>query len=432
MSLRVAYVTAGGAGMYCGSCMRDNTLAATLIRQGVPITLVPTFTPIRVDEQDVSIDRVFLGGVNVYLNQQSRWMRRLPGFLRRGLDHPALLRAVSKMSLQRRREEDAAIAVSLLRGIDGRHAQSVRELVDFIVNSLDAELVNATNLLIAGFASELRRRRKIPIVVTLQGDDIFLDGLSEEGRQAVLTQMRRVAQQIDAFVVFNRFYRDRMAAMLRLPIDRFHLVPLGLANAEKFAPKAPPSSERPPTIGYLARICPEKGFHRAVDAFLQLRERLPTVRLRAAGWLGASDRPFFEEQQAKLERAGALDAFDHVEVPDLPTKMQFLHSIDLFTLPTTYEEPKGLPVLEALAAGVPVVLPRHGAFPELIESTGGGLLVDSTGVGPLVGALQLLLTDPGRRSQLAQAGRSAVIERHRDQHMADRTMQAWLNIAAKS
>ena len=101
--MNVAYITAGGAGMFCGSCMRDNTLAAALHRLGSSITLVPTFTPIRTDEENVSLDRVFLGGINVYLEQKSPVFRRLPRAIRRALDYPGMLSALSKMSLQRRR-----------------------------------------------------------------------------------------------------------------------------------------------------------------------------------------------------------------------------------------------------------------------------------------------------------------------------------------
>ena len=217
---RVTYVTAGGAGMFCGSCLRDNALAAELLGRGIDVTLVPTFTPIRTDEDDVSVDRVFLGGLNVYLEQKLPWLSRLPRPLRRLLDHPGLLRAVSRLSLETRREEDGAVAVSLLRGEEGRQAAEVRDLVDFVADTLQPDVVNLTNLLIAGFVPALKRRRGVPVVVTLQGDDVFLDALAPGDREAVLHEMRRVATHVDAFVVFNVFYRDVMAALLDVPHER--------------------------------------------------------------------------------------------------------------------------------------------------------------------------------------------------------------------
>ena len=68
--MRIAYITAGAAGMYCGSCLHDNTLAAALLELGEDVVLVPTYTPLRTDEPDVSIDRVFFGGINVYLQEK--------------------------------------------------------------------------------------------------------------------------------------------------------------------------------------------------------------------------------------------------------------------------------------------------------------------------------------------------------------------------
>src|SRR5437016_13208402 len=80
--------------------------------------------------------------------------------------------------------------------------------------------------------------------------------------------------------------------------------------------------------------------------------------------------------QERLKESGLADDFYHVESPDHSSKVRFLQSLDVLSVPTTYREPKGLYVLEALANGVPVVQPRHGSFPELLERTGGGLLVN--------------------------------------------------------
>jgi len=290
---RVVSVTAGGAGMFCGSCMRDNAVTAELHRMGVPIVLVPTFTPIRTDEEDVSRHRVFLGGINVYLEQ--RWPRlgRLPRLLRRGLDHPALLRALSRLALQTRREDDGALALSLLRGEDGPHASEMRDLVDFVAGQRP-RIVSLTNLLIAGFLPLLRRRVDAAVTVTLQGDDIFLDSLPDRHRHRVLAEMRRLAQSVDAFVTFSEDYRQRMAELFEIPPERIRVVPLGLAGAGDFSEGVcHRDGSAPGRVGWLARICPEKGFHRLVDSFLLLREMSGTkdARLVVGGWLGAADRP---------------------------------------------------------------------------------------------------------------------------------------------
>ena len=429
----IAYVTAGGAGMFCGSCMRDNALTAELHRRGVPITLIPTFTPIRVDEPDQSDRHVFLGGINVYLEQKFPSLGRLPRPIRRALDHPALLRMLSRLALQTRSEEDALLALSLLQGTEGRQASEIRDLVAFLADEIQPDVVALTNLLIAGFLPELHRRsdataRRPLVSVTLQGDDIFLDTLRRADRQRVIEAMRKLVPLVDVFSTFTEDYGDRMAALFEIPRERIVVVPLGLADPEDVAPtKHGRPSDRPPTVGYLARICPEKGFGVLVDAFLRLRslDGMNDARLRCGGWLGASDRPFFEEQVRKLEAAGAADAFDHVELPDRPSKAALLQSIDVFSVPATYQECKGLYVLEALAAGVPVVQPSHGSFPELIASTGGGELVPPNDPEALAESLHALLLDPARRNELGKQGRRGVLAGHTVAQMADATLAAW-------
>src|SRR4051812_10075002 len=97
--MRIAFITAGAAGMFCGSCMRDNTLVAALNRLGHEAVLVPTYTPIRTDETDVSEGRVFYGGINVYLEQKSWLFRHTPRFVDWLLNRPALLRWASKKAV---------------------------------------------------------------------------------------------------------------------------------------------------------------------------------------------------------------------------------------------------------------------------------------------------------------------------------------------
>lgn len=429
----IAYVTAGGAGMFCGSCMRDNALAAELHARGVPITLIPTFTPIRVDEPDHSDRHVFLGGINVYLEQKLPWLGRIPKPFRRALDHPVLLRALSKLALQTRSEDDAQLALSLLKGTDGHQAAEIRDLVDFVDGHVEPDVVALTNLLIAGFLPELRRRGAArgcqPLVsVALQGDDIFLDTLRPADRERVVVAMRGLVPLVDVFLTFTEDYKRRMAALFEIPEDRIHVIPLGLARPEDFAPPdAAVAGDRPPTLGYLARICPEKGFGVLVDAFLRLRAMPGTehARLRCGGWLGPSDRAFFEQEKAKIEAAGAAEAFDHVDLPDRASKIALLHSVDVFSVPATYRECKGLYVLEALAAGVPVVQPSHGSFPELLASTGGGELVTPNDPEALAHALHVLLIDRPRRVELGRDGRQGVLAKHTVARMAHATLTAW-------
>jgi glycosyltransferase involved in cell wall biosynthesis len=140
-----------------------------------------------------------------------------------------------------------------------------------------------------------------------------------------------------------------------------------------------------------------------------------------SGWLGEHNRPYFDEQMARLRDAGLASDVEHVECPTHADKVRFLQSLDVLSVPTTYREPKGLYVLEALANGVPVVQPRHGAFPELIDATGGGLLVEPNDPAALAAGLCQLLEDVPVRRRFAEDGQKAVGARFTAERMADET-----------
>ena len=189
----------------------------------------------------------------------------------------------------------------------------------------------------------------------------------------------------------------------------------------------------PLVVGYLARICPEKGLHDLVSAFRLLCERAPEsdLRLRVAGYLGGRDRGYFKELKKRITDWGLDDRFEYLGEVDRQQKIDFLGSLDVLSVPTVYEEPKGLFVLEALANAVPVVLPAHGAFPELIEDTGGGVLVAPGLPEALADGLETLLLDPGRREELGSRGREAVRQRFSADAMAAQTERVYEELLAE-
>jgi glycosyltransferase involved in cell wall biosynthesis len=426
--MKLVYLTAGAAGMYCGSCMHDNTLAAALARTGVDVQLVPTYTPIRTDEHDTSVDRVFFGGVNVFLQQKFAIFRYLPSLLDRMLDQPWFLRWVTTRGLDIDPKELGALTVSMLRGKHGYQRKEVRRLCHWLAASARPDVVVMTNILIGGCIPEIKRALNVPVLVTLQGDDIFLDFLPEPYRQQAFEQIRNLADSVDGFLVHSRYYAEAMSKYFGLPPERIHWVPLGI-DARGFqypsSAKLEMQVSKPRRIGYLARLTPEKGLHILVDAFLMLRERpgCEDVQLHIAGWLGEDHRGYAEEQFARLKTAGLDDAYHYAGTVDRAGKIEFLSGLDVFTVPTIYRDPKGLYVLEALAAGVPVVQPDHGAFSELLEVTGGGCLFEPGNPQALADQLHRLLDDPELRARLGIAGQQVVHQRLNPENMAEGTLQ---------
>lgn len=251
---KIAYLTSGAAGMFCGSCLNDNSLARAMIAQGADCVLVPLYTPIRTDSKNVSADQVFFGGINVYLQQRYSIFRYLPKWLDRWIDTPWIIRMATARQVKITAHDLGAMAVSMLKGSAGFQRKEVTRLVDWLSGDLTPDLVVFSNILTAGCVPELKQKLPCKVLVTLQGDDIFLRGLQQPYQQQALAEIRRLADHIDGFLVHSEFYADSMAKFLGIPREKCHHLPLGIDVGE-FTPTNTPQTKpsRPLTIGYLAR-----------------------------------------------------------------------------------------------------------------------------------------------------------------------------------
>lgn len=421
--MHLAIITAGGAGMFCGSCMHDNTWARALHGAGIEVSLIPLYTPIRVDEENQTSSPIFFGGINTYLNDHLSIWRHLPRFLTRWLDSPAVIQGALRGAVSNDAKLLGSMTVSMLAGELGPHKQSCEELADY-VSHLKPDVVCFSNSLLAGSLRTLRRRYSGPVFCVLQGDDVFLDGLIEPYRAQVMTSLTERAAEFDGFIVHSQFYRDYMAGYLNLPSENFLEFPLAIdCNNHDGQPKA--ELNDPPTVGYFARICPEKGLDILVDAVRLLKAQIPGVQLKVGGYLGGQNQAYFDGVRRKAEPLGS--DFTYIGSPsDHGDKVEFLKSLDVFSVPARFQEPKGLYVLEAWANGIPVVLPRHAAFPELIASTGGGLLTEPEDPAALAESLRQVLQDHDLRRRLATVGYEGVRQKHDMQSLAEVTKrQFW-------
>ena len=427
--MKIAYIAAGAANMYCGSCLHDNTLASALQKMGHDVALIPTYTPLRTDAPGVSLDRVFFGALNVYLQQKAAAFRHTPGAFDRLLDRPGLIQRAAKLGASTDPTELGDLTYSILQGEEGFQAKELAKLVDWLRDDFRPDIVHLTNSMFAGFARSLKKELGVPVVCSLQGEDLFINQLREPWRNRVRELLAERARDVDAFQVNSAWYAGFMADYLSCERDRIFVVPLGLTlqGHDGEPPSSGTTASDPMTVGYLARICPEKGLHVLVEAFRLLGGK---VRLRVAGYLGERDKGYLEDLEARIAGWGLSGSYERVGEVDREDKIRFLQSLDVLSVPTVYVEPKGLFVLEALANGVPVIQPRHGSFPEMIEATGGGLLVDPDSPEDLARGIETLMRDPGLRRELGQRGREAVHARFHDRAEAEETLRVYERLLA--
>lgn len=416
--MRVIQITPGTGSFYCGTCLRDNALVAELRRQGHDALMVPLYLPVMLDEVSTAGDTpLFYGGVNVYLQQKSALFRHSPGWLDRLLDAPRVLKLAASRAGSTQAHELGDLTVSTLRGEEGNQIKELDRLAEWLTE-IRPEIICLSNALLVGMARRIKERTGAAVVCTLQGEDAFLDSLPPGDSQAAWRALAERAADVDAFVAVSLYYGDVMRRRVGLAAHRLHVVHNGILLDGYGPAPAPPE---PPTLGYLARLCREKGLETLVEAYLLLRKRdqLPGLRLRVAGSMTAADQPFVERLKTRL--AGAAVAGDVQFLPNLSReeKIAFLQSLSALSVPATYGESFGLYVIEALAAGVPVVQPRHAAFPELIEATGGGVLCEPDDPEALATAVEELLRDAAAARAMGARGREAVLARFNVTRMAE-------------
>jgi glycosyltransferase involved in cell wall biosynthesis len=426
--MRNLLFTGGAGSMYCGSCLRDNALASELLRRGHDVVLSPLYTPTKTDEKNVSAEQIFFGGISVFLEQHAPLFRHTPKLLDRLWDSPFALKLASRRQIKVDAKSLGEMTVSMLRGERGHQAKEIEKLLDWLRVEKPFDVINIPYSLLISLAEPLKRELNVPVCCTLQGDDLFLDQLGEPHRTQSMDLIRSCSAHVDLFLPVSEYYRNYMPGYLGVPASKMRLVRLGI-NVADFD-RRPARTSHPFTIGYFARMAPEKGFHVLVDAYVRFR-RLPGSdgsRLIAAGYLPPEHAAYLRHAQSTLESAGLGGEFQYRGETDRAGKVAFLHELDVLSVPATYQEPKGLFLMEAMACGVPVVQPRIGAFPEIVEKTGGGLIVDPT-PSALADGFAALKRDPELAASLGAAGAAGVREHYTVERMADQVELVYRELA---
>jgi len=428
--VNILSITAGAAGMYCGSCLRDNSQARELLRRDHRVTLLPLYTPTSPDEPSVSRDRVLFGGISIYLQQYLPIFRRTPRWLDRLIDSPCGTASFASRSLSTDPKLLGDMTISMLEGDRGILRKEFDKLLEWLADEPVPDVINLPNSLLIGLAAPIKRALQRPVCCTLQGEDLFLENLVEPYRSRAIELIRRQVPDVDRFLSVSEAYVPVMSSMLAIPADRMAVVPLGI-NLTGFTRRERHGD--PYRIGFFARIAPEKGLHVLADAYIRLRKRVPhaPMRLEAAGYMWAAQASYLADVKARLRAAGLADEFTYHGAVDRNAKLAFLRSLDVMSVPTPYDEPKGVSILEAMAEGVPVVQPRRGAFTEMIEKTGGGLLVRPDDPDALVDAMYELWADRVLNDRLGQCGFEGVREHYDIARSTDRLMAVYEDVVRR-
>jgi len=428
--MRIIQITpSAGDSFYCENCMRDAALAKAIIKLGHEGLSVPLYLPLSGEQSgSEGISPIFFGGLNVYLQQKSAFFRRTPRWLDRLLDSPGLLRWIGRKAGMTSAKDLGETTISMLRGEEGRQTKELERLVEWLnAQENRPDIICLSNILLIGLAKSLKQRLNVPVVCLLQDEDGFLDGLVSPYSQQAWQIISRRTDDIDAFIGVSKYYTETMQQRLQLRPEQTYVVYMGISLDEYEYREDRPEI---PTIGFLSRMCREKGLDTLVEAFLKIKknEKTRNAKLRIAGGKRSDDEAFLMKIQQKLCSHGVIDNVEFLPDFDYKARITFLRSLSVLSVPEKHPVAYGLYVLEALAAGVPVVQPASGVFPELMEMTGGGLLFEPNNVEALTEALSSLLLDPAKAQKLSEQGKTAVSEKFNIQQTAKQIVRIYEQI----
>lgn len=428
--MRIIHLTPGTGNFHCGSCLRDHALVKAMRNQGHDVVIVPLYLPMVTDDHDDNeevVGPLFLGGINMYLQQRFAFFRWTPRFIDRFFDRKAILKkAVAKAGMTRAKDL-GELTVSSFKGSHGEQRKEVIKLIQWLKSQEKPDLVSFSNGLLAGVARSVTEEMGVPVVCTLQGEDSFLDSLPEPYRRQSWDLFRENSEHVSKFMAVSDYYAKVMRERLGLSANKVVAVHNGIDFSQFSPPPNKPTGA--PVIGYLARMCMGKGMHTLVDAFIDLRQRgTVKAKLHLAGAKTAVDDEFINQQKARLDAAGLLD--DVTITPNISTeeKLSLLQSFSVFSVPALYGEAFGLYILEALACEVPVVQPNHAAFPEILERTGGGLLYDPEDPANLADSLEVMLTLEERRQKLGVEGSQKARQYFTAERMAEDALKVYESV----
>jgi glycosyltransferase involved in cell wall biosynthesis len=429
--MKIVYVTPGSGGtFYCQNCFRDSDLLKSLFALGHDVIKSPMYLPINLDNTEgVANTPVFFGAINIYLKEKLPFYRHAPEWLERIFDSQALLQLAAKKSGSTRASGLEEMTISMLLGEKGRQASELDHLINYL-RQVNPDVVHLSNALLLGLAHRLKKDLGTGVVCSLQDENEWIDLMDESYQEKVWNIMAERAVDVDFFVTASQYYSDKSQKQLGIPGDKIKVI-YGGVNLDGYEKSSLPFA--PPVIGYLCRMSEYFGLGILVDAFISLKKesRFKDLRLHITGGYSGEDKHFVKELLKKISKVGFEKDVEIFKDFGKKNRIQFLKSLTLLSVPVPGGEAFGAYQVEALAAGVPVVQPNVGCFPEFVETTNGGIIYEPNDSETLAKSIVSLLSDPDRTRELGEQGRRTVLERFSMGNMAKDIVKVYEEVLNK-
>jgi len=405
----IQIIPGSGGSFYCGNCLRDSKFVDALRKEGHQVIKVPMYLPLFSDEHDLGDVPVFYGAISIYLKQLYPIFQKAPAWFDRLLNTKPMLKFAASMA----GSTDAAgleeMTVSMLLGEDGKQKDELERMIDWIGENLQPDVIHISNALLLGLAHRIRKKIGVPVICSLQDEDVWVDVMKPSYQKQVWSLMQEKSAYVDAFIAVSHYFAEVMKDRLQLSGEKIFPVYLGVDPDEY---EYIPSTRKPRTIGYISRLCYENGFDIVVDAFILLREKkeFSDVKLVVTGGSTASDTKYIRMLKRRINRAGLHNDVDFHEEFEGPGRVDFFKKVAIASVPVRKGEAFGMYLSELMASGIPIVQPSLGAFPEIVNLSGGGINYMPNNPEDLARAWSTLLADSEKLEQLSRQARKGVTQ----------------------
>ena len=409
--MKIVYlITGSGGSFYCGNCYRDMIYLRAIRKvPGINASAIPLYLPPDDTNTETGMDKnVFFGAISMYLREKVPFLKNMPVFFDKIVDSGPMLKMAARRAGTTRTEELEEMTLNMIRGENAFPEKELQRLVDYLCRDGKPDIIHLSNALIIGLARRIKKKMDVKVVCSLLNEDDWIDEMAEPYQSRAWKLISKEAPNVDNFLTPSTYFKELFIAKTGIPGNNFHVVPLGfdpgdLAKIE--------NNSIWPSIGYFCRLSYQNGFDKLVDAFIELKKGndLPGLTLHVSGGFTSDDKPFIADQIRKVKANGLKS---HIRIyPEFhgDSKEKFFSSIDVMSVPVRKHDGYGLYILESNSAGVPVVQPATGGFPEIVSKTLGGIIYSPDYVSELSANLLKLLKDNDLRYRLGKQGKEKVL-----------------------
>jgi len=416
--MKILFIVPGsGDSFYCGNCFRDNLQASALRKAGQEVIIMPLYLPLKFTTFK-SNTPLFFPATTYYTAQKFFGKHMMPKWLERFTASDRMLNFAASMSGTTSAKGLEKMTLSMITGEDPAFSTHVNQLIDWIKNHEKPDVIHLSSSLLIGIAKALRQNLTIPIVCSVQDEEVWIDSMKNTFSSIAWQGIADNLLHINRFITTSEFYKQKF--LQKFPaIQNIEVIYPGV-NRENYACSNYPPN---PVIGFFNHNNKENGLDIIAEAFVKLKSqnRIPNLKLKIGGGYTNKDKSFLQIIKRIL-----APFHDDVEIDDRynpDEHADFYRSISVISVPITFEESVGLYLCEAFASGRPAVEPATGSFPEIVGEA--GIIYQPNNSEALAEALCKILTNTELYAHSVEKAISFSETRYNDKTTAEKLIKVY-------